>query len=170
MLSIRRAGAISTALPHTLLTDTPADGSWLRSRVRIVFAFYVPTGERKRPVLHFMRDLAPQFLSRPTLLIGDFNTGIPQVDEHGAELTCSAGIRRSARRRWVDLYRMRNPESRERSFYERPSLGYRIDDALRSPPFNELVRDIYYSHQERFAGISDHSSIHVLVDRPRASR
>lgn len=129
-----------------------------------LFGFYVPTGERKRPVLHFMRDLAEPYLDRPTLLIGDFNTGIPHVDERGAELTCSAEFAEVLARGWIDLYRVRYPDSRERSFYERPWLGYRIDHALSSPSFNEAVREVFYSHDERYAGISDHSSLHVAVD------
>lgn len=128
-----------------------------------VIGFYVPTMERKRPVLHFMRDAAATLLENSTLLIGDFNTGIPQVDERGAELTCSNEFREVLDAGWIDLYRVRNPQSRERSFYERPWLGYRIDHALGSPSFNERVRDVYYSHAERYAGISDHSSLHVIV-------
>jgi exodeoxyribonuclease-3 len=130
----------------------------------VLFGFYVPTGERKRPVLHFMRDLAPQFLRRKALLVGDFNTGIPRLDERGAELTCSAEFAEVLMRGWIDLWRVRNPLSRERSYYERPWLGYRIDHALGSPPLNRCVRNIYYSHDERYAGISDHSSLHILLE------
>ncbi len=105
-----------------------------------MFAFYVPTGERKRPVLHFMRDLADDFLQRPTLLIGDFNTGLPHLDEWGAELTCADEFAEVLHAGWIDLYRMRYPQSRERSFYERPWLGYRIDHALGSPAFAHACR------------------------------
>jgi exonuclease III len=135
-----------------------------------IIGFYAPTMERKRPVLHFMRDSAVTLLQRPTLLIGDLNTGVPHVDERGAELTCSAEFREVLDAGWIDLYRVRNPESRERSFYERPWLGYRIDHALGSPSFNQRVQDIYYSHAERYAGISDHSSLHLLVDDSRHKR
>jgi exonuclease III len=98
-----------------------------------IIGFYVPTMERKRPVLRWMRDAAPTLLQTPTLLIGDLNTGIPQVDERDAELTCSAEFAEVLEAGWIDLYHIRNPESRERSFYERPWLGYRIDHALGSP-------------------------------------
>lgn len=128
-----------------------------------LIGFYIPTMERKRPVLHWMRDAAASLLQKPVLLIGDFNTGIPHVDERGAELTCSAEFAEVLAAGWIDLYRVRHPESRERSFYERPWLGYRIDHALGSPPFDARVRRVYYSHAERYAGISDHSSLHVIV-------
>jgi exonuclease III len=153
--------------PHTLENELPL---WPFRALRAdfdsftVIGFYVPTMERKRPVLHFMRDAAAQLMQRPTLLIGDFNTGIPQVDERGAELTCAAEFAEVLAAGWIDLYRVRNPESRERSFYERPWLGYRIDHALGSPAFNQRVRDVYYSHDERYAGISDHSSLHVVLE------
>ncbi len=158
--------------PRTLENELPL---WPFRALRADFAsftiigFYVPTMERKRPVLHFMRDAAPQLLQTATLLIGDINTGIPHVDERGAELTCSAEFGEVLDAGWIDLYRIRNPESRERSFYERPWLGYRIDHALGSPPFNERVRDVYYSHDERYAGISDHSSLHVISDDAHSS-
>ncbi len=131
-----------------------------------IVGFYVPTMERKRPLLHWMRDAAREMLQTPTLLIGDFNTGIPYVDERGAELTCSAEFRQVLQAGWIDLYRVRHPQNRERSFYERPWLGYRIDHALGSPPFNQHVQEVFYSHDERYAGISDHSSLHLIVDRP----
>lgn len=132
-----------------------------------MIGFYVPTMERKRPVLHWMRDAAQEMLHTPTLLIGDFNTGIPYVDERGTELTCSAEFQEVLDAGWIDLYRARYPESRERSFYERPWLGYRIDHALGSPSFNQYVREIFYSHDERYAGISDHSSLHLIIELPR---
>ncbi len=135
-----------------------------------IVGFYVPTMERKRPLLHWMRDAAGEMLQRATLLIGDFNTGIPYLDERGAELTCSAEFREVLEAGWIDLYRARHPDSREPSFYERPWLGYRIDHALGSPSFNERVRKIFYSHDERYAGISDHSSLHLIVDSPRTRR
>ena len=153
--------------PRTLQRELPL---WPHRALRAdfdfftIFGFYVPTMERKRPLLHWMRDAATQMSQTATLLIGDFNTGIPYVDERGAELTCSDEFRQVLQAGWVDLYRTRYPESRERSFYERPWLGYRIDHALGSPAFNEHVAEIFYSHDERYAGISDHSSLHVILD------
>ena len=131
-----------------------------------LIGFYLPTMERKRPVLHWTRDSAARLLRKPVLLVGDFNTGIPHVDERGAELTCSAEFREVLDAGWIDLYRVRNPDSRERSFYERPWLGYRIDHALGSPSINRRVQDIFYSHDERYAGISDHSSLHLCIQLP----
>jgi exodeoxyribonuclease III len=132
-----------------------------------MIGFYVPTMERKRPVLHWLRDAAREMLGTPTLLIGDFNTGIPRLDERGSELTCSTEFREVLEAGWIDLYRVRYPESRERSFYERPWLGYRIDHALGSASFNRYVREVFYSHDERYAGISDHSSLHLIIELPR---
>ena len=66
--------------PATLEQELPA---WPFRAIRgqfnrfTLFGFYIPTGERKRPVLHFMRNLAAQHSNRPTLLISDFNTGLP---------------------------------------------------------------------------------------------
>jgi exonuclease III len=156
--------------PRTLESQLPL---WPFRALRADFdsfamiGFYLPTMERKRPVLRFMRDAAPRLLQSPTLLIGDLNTGIPHVDERGTELTCAGEFREVLDAGWIDLYRVRNPESRERSFYERPWLGYRIDHALGSPLFHDRVQDVYYSHAERYAGISDHSSLHLIINEPR---
>ena len=114
-----------------------------------------------------MRHAAKTLLRNQTLLIGDFNTGVPYQDERSSELTCSAEFSELLARGWIDLWRIRHPDSRERSYYERPWLGYRIDHALGSPAFNQRVREIYYSHAEREAGISDHSSLHLLIRRQR---
>ena len=154
---------------HTLerqLPGWPYRGLQAEFEAFTLFGFYIPTGERKRPVLHFMRDLAGRYLRRKTLLMGDFNTGIPHLDERGSELTCSAEFAEVLANGWIDLWRARHPQSRERSYYERPWLGYRIDHALGSPSLDQCVRDIYYSHEERYAGISDHSSLHLSLELP----
>ena len=137
-------------IPRTLERELPL---WpyraLRGNFKsfTVVGFYVPTMERKRPLLQWMRSAARKMLQTPTLLIGDFNTGIPYIDERDAELTCAAEFREVLQAGWIDLYRVRHAESRERSFYERPWLGYRIDHALGSPSFNQYVREVFYSHE-----------------------
>jgi exodeoxyribonuclease-3 len=126
-----------------------------------VFGFYFAVMEAKRPLFEFIKRLPKSFLKKPTLLMGDFNTGcrywdegrmdLSLVEEFGAVLGCG----------WTDVWRQRNPGAREWSWVEPwgSHVGYRLDHALVSPPLLNRVTAVRYSHGERETGVSDHSAL-----------
>jgi exodeoxyribonuclease-3 len=126
-----------------------------------LLAFYFATMEAKRPVFEFIKRLPKSHLKIPSLLMGDMNTGcrywdegrmdLSLVEEFGAVLGCG----------WTDVWRQRHPGIREWSWVERwgRHTGYRLDHALVSPVLLPRVTDVRYSHAERLAGVSDHSSL-----------
>jgi exonuclease III len=95
----------------------------------------------------------------PALAIGDFNTCRPYLDEAGAIDRCAYFMDRIAEIGFCDLWRQRNPELREFSWFSTRGNGFRIDHAFLSEALAARVGPIRYSHDERLAGLSDHSPL-----------
>ena len=91
------------------------------------------------------------------LAIGDFNTCRAYVDEPGAIDKCAYFMDRVVELGFCDFWRHRYPEGREFSWYSHRGNGFRIDHAFLSPALAKRARAIRYSHEERLAGLSDHS-------------
>ena len=98
------------------------------------------------------------------LAIGDFNTCRAYVDEPGAIDKCAYFMDRVAALGFCDLWRHRYPEGREFSWYSHRGNGFRIDHAFLSPALAKRAGPVRYSHDERLAGLSDHSAL--ILDLP----
>jgi exonuclease III len=93
------------------------------------------------------------------LAIGDFNTCRPYLDEAGAIDRTAHYMDRIAEIGFCDLWRNRNPELREYSWFSTRGNGFRIDHAFLSDALAAQAGPIRYSHDERLAGLSDHSPL-----------
>ena len=101
---------------------------------------------------------------RHALAIGDFNTCRAYVDEPGAIDRCAHFMDKVAELGFCDLWRQRFPEGREFSWYSHRGNGFRIDHAFLSPALARRAGAVRYSHDERLAGLSDHSPL--ILDLP----
>ncbi len=123
-----------------------------------IYAVYMPNLLKKVPYWQaLIAALAAESLQAQSLAIGDFNTCRPYVDEPGAIDVCAHFMDEVAAIGFSDLWRRRNPEGREFSWYSTRGNGFRIDHAFLSPALVGRAGDVRYSHDEREAGISDHS-------------
>jgi exodeoxyribonuclease-3 len=95
----------------------------------------------------------------PALAIGDFNTCRPYLDEAGAIDRCAHFMDRIAEIGFCDLWRRRHPDLREFSWFSTRGNGFRIDHAFLSEALAARTGPIRYSHEERLAGLSDHSPL-----------
>ncbi|HEX3415241.1 MAG TPA: endonuclease/exonuclease/phosphatase family protein [Stellaceae bacterium] len=93
------------------------------------------------------------------LAVGDFNTCRPYIDEAGAIDRTAHYMDKMAEIGFCDLWRRRNPELREFSWFSTRGNGFRIDHAFLSDALAARTGTIRYSHEERLAGISDHSPL-----------
>jgi exonuclease III len=96
---------------------------------------------------------------RQALAVGDFNTCRPYLDEAGAIDRTAHYMDKMAKIGFCDLWRHRNPEVREYSWFSTRGNGFRIDHAFLSDALAARTGTIRYSHAERLAGISDHSPL-----------
>lgn len=123
-----------------------------------VFGLYLPGEDRKRPVFDFLLDLPGRYLEEDSILIGDLNTGRHYEDEAGKTFTSAHQFDALLKQGWVDVWRGRNPETREFTWYSKPwNNGFRLDHALVSRSLHAGITDVNYSHGEREAGVTDHS-------------
>ena len=97
------------------------------------------------------------------LAIGDFNTCRAYLDEAGATDVTSGFLDEVQAAGFRDVWRDRNPELREFSWFSHRQNGFRIDHAFFSPRLAGRVRGIGYAHGAREAGVSDHSILVVDV-------
>ncbi len=102
------------------------------------------------------------------LAIGDFNTCRAYVDEPGAIDGTAYFMDSMAAIGFSDVWRHRYPDGREFSWYSHRGNGFRIDHAFLSPSLAARAGVVRYSHEERLAGLSDHSVL--LLDLPARNR
>jgi exodeoxyribonuclease-3 len=80
-------------------------------------------------------EFAPASANRPTLLIGDLNTGLHGIDEKGSTLICAEDMTALRAAGWTDVWHSLHPEERPPSTWWEPSTGngFRLDHAFLSP-------------------------------------
>jgi exodeoxyribonuclease III len=98
------------------------------------------------------------------LAMGDFNTCRPYLDEAGAIDKTAHYMDKIAEIGFCDLWRRRYPAVREYSWFSTSGNGFRIDHAFLSDGLAAQAGPIRYSHEERLAGISDHSPLIVELE------
>lgn len=125
---------------------------------------------RKQPYWRALLAAAERRKSEPLLLIGDLNTGAHYKDEADATFCCATEFE-TLGRSWVDAWRHFHSEEREYSWFGKRKggaigNGYRIDHAFVSQVLLPRLMGCNYSHQEREAGMSDHSVLLVEIGDP----
>jgi exonuclease III len=130
-----------------------------------IYGIYMPNLLKKVPYWEaLIAALAAEPLAGDAVAIGDFNTCRAYVDEPGAIDPCARFMDAVERIGFCDLWRRRNPDGREFSWYSTRGNGFRIDHAFLSPALLARAREVRYSHEERLSGLSDHSPLILDLD------
>lgn len=131
------------------------------SSLRLV-AVRFPQKQAQVPLFEALLALPSAWREQESLLIGDFNCGIPFADSDTRTFACTHLFQALLQQGWVDAWRARHGKVREFSWISaRSGHGFRYDHALVSPPLNPLVREVRYLHHLREGGLSDHSGLVV---------
>ena len=132
-----------------------------------VIGVYFPQNEEKRPVFEFLIKNARGLLGEAGLLIGDFNTGKPYIDEVGKTFACADCFDDLETAGLVDAWRTRNPDLREYSWFSAAKNGFRIDHVFCTERLNLQVTRIATEHGPREVIATDHSAMVVeFLDSP----
>ncbi len=129
---------------------------------------YMPNLRAKIPYWEaLIATLSLQSANR-ALAIGDFNTCRAYLDEAGAIDATAYYMDAIEQIGFRDLWRHRYPERREYSWFSTRNNGFRIDHAFLSQELAACAGTVHYSHQERIAGLSDHSPLilELAADNP----
>jgi exodeoxyribonuclease III len=79
-------------------------------------------------------EFAPASANRPTLLIGDLNTGLHGIDEKGATLVCAEDMAALRHSGWIDVWHALHPNGRPPpSWWSNRGNPFRLDHAFLSP-------------------------------------
>lgn len=125
-------------------------------------AVYFPLG---KPKVAFWRDeflpYAASRIDRPSLLIGDWNSGRHHIDEDRATLDGAAEFEAMTDTGWIDGWRSLRPDEREFTWYSNHGHGFRLDHAFLSPSLAPRLVSSVYRHETRTRGVTDHSALVV---------
>jgi len=123
---------------------------------------HFPQKKEQMPYFDALDALPSHWAQDDSLLIGDFNCGIPFVDSETKTFYATHRYQQLLHSGWIDSWRSRHADAREYSWVStRKSNGFRYDHALASASFDEQVLDCYYIHDVREKRISDHSILIV---------
>jgi len=149
----RELGAVDARLPEPY--------RMVRAEVAglVLCGVYMPNLLAKVPYWEALIAALTTEAGEAALAIGDFNTCRAYVDEPGAIDATAHFMDKIEAIGFCDLWRRRYPEGREFSWYSTRGNGFRIDHAFLSPALAAQAGAVRYSHDERLAGLSDHSPL-----------
>ena len=124
-----------------------------------IMGVYFPQKNEKKTLFKTILDDNNELLNQKSLIIGDFNTGLPFKDESNESFYCVNEFQRLNEVGFIDAWRSRHPDKYEYSWYSPSENGFRIDHALASIKFNSLIQSISYDHTPRDQKITDHSAL-----------
>lgn len=127
-----------------------------------ILSVYFAQKEEKRKLFNYISNSSCINLLEPRgLIIGDFNTGKPFLDEKGETFFCAQDFVNLECIGLIDSWRSRNERGKEFSWYSSAGNGFRIDHIFCTSALNEMIKVIGYDHSPRAAGESDHSAMYV---------
>jgi len=130
-----------------------------------LISVHFPQKKAQIPLFNSLLDLPSAWLDECSLLIGDFNCGIPLVDSETKTFYATQMFQQLLSNGWRDAWRQRNPDAREFTWVStRKSNGFRYDHALASDALDRLILDVSYDHTVRETKASDHSLMLLDID------
>ena len=127
-----------------------------------LFAAHLPHKKKQLPYFEALLDLPKSYLDESSVMIGDFNCGIPFEDSETKSFYATHLFQQLLQDGWVDAWRSRNKKKREFTWIStKQQNGFRYDHALVSKALNQKISEIRYQHKVRLAGVSDHSMLVV---------
>ena len=122
-----------------------------------LYGLYFPQEIEKNKIFEFILDEIRKSEEKPTIFIGDFNTGKHFIDEAKNTFYCSNYMDAIEQNNYIDAWRFINKDKLQFSWYSNAGNGFRIDHAFVHEQYKNMILYCFYSHREREDKISDHS-------------
>ncbi len=129
---------------------------------------HLPHKKKQVPFFLSLQELPKFWLEESSVLMGDFNCGIPFIDSETKSFENTHLFQHLLRQGWIDAWRSRHIKDKEFTWISTKNHnGFRYDHALVSAHLNKNINEIYYDHKVREQGISDHSL--MILEIPLSS-
>jgi len=129
-----------------------------------MYPVHFPQKKAQVPLFHALLDLPNRVRQEPTLVVGDLNCGIPFEDSDTKTFQNTHLFQQMLVQGWVDAWRSRHADAVEFTWISaKRQNGFRYDHALATTAFDERISDVSYDHQPRLDGVSDHSSLMIIL-------
>ncbi len=130
-----------------------------------LMAVHFPQKKAQVPLFEALFNLPDDWLNGHSLLMGDFNCGIPWIDSETRTFYATHYFQQLLQNGWHDTWRERWPDAREFTWISSVRKnGFRYDHTLVSRSVNELVESVFYDHGVRERKISDHSLMVLEIE------
>lgn len=130
-----------------------------------LIAVHFPHKKAQIPLFNALLELPQAWLDGHSMLVGDFNCGIPLIDSETKTFYATQMFQQLLSDGWHDAWRERNPNAREFTWVStRKSNGFRYDHALVTSALSEMILGVRYDHVVREEKASDHSLMIIDVD------
>ena len=119
-----------------------------------IYSMYLP--HKKKHVLFdfLLEDIKGP---KPSILVGDFNTGKNYIDQVGNSFWYTDKIDALEKQEYIDAFRLIQKDIKEYSWYSHQGNGYRYDHSYVHNSLEPVIKECYYLHEWREDGLSDHS-------------
>lgn len=133
----------------------------------VVCAYFPAIPDAIRAFWPLVHEACSELRDRPVLIVGDLNSGETARDAQGEPFSGDPWFTAMPQRGFTDLWRLKHADRLEYTWFSqrggRDLNGFRLDHAFASPTLRERVTACDYSHAERDARVSDHSSLVLSV-------
>ena len=151
----------TAANPDAVVHLLRARVSWPEAEAPLrMVAVRFPQKQAQIPQFEALLSLPADWREACSLLIGDFNCGIPLLDSQTRTFPCTAWFQRLLAQGWIDSWRRRHPQEREYSWFSSSrGNGFRYDHALVSAALDRRIATVRYLQELRAPGFSDHAGV-----------
>lgn len=116
----------------------------------------------KRGIWNRVLDYARRHREERVVMIGDFNTGLPE-DAEGAPFALPEKMRELQSIGYADAWRSLHPSEREYTWWSSAKNGFRLDYAYISPSLTSHLLSASHCQEGRLSGFSDHASVLITL-------
>ena len=127
---------------------------------------------RKDEFLNSSAEVLEKLKDTKAIAVGDTNSAKPGLDceTNFFKPGCTEEIwfKKLESVGWSDVWRHRNPDAREFTWYSSKDNGFRLDQAFATQALNQEVAGIRYDWggNGRMAGLSDHAAVILDLELP----
>lgn len=120
-----------------------------------VYGVYLPH-KKKHLLFNLLIDEVDNS-SKPTIIAGDYNTGVNYVDQKGNSFWYTDELSTLTKKGMIDAFRHIHGDVKEYSWFSHQGNGYRYDHTYVDDDLLPIVTQCYYLHKVREENISDHA-------------